>query len=115
VVAADTDHSLADLQSADVANPGEMLREGILFLDGTPKTEPMFLTIGKSVKEMIESDLSLEHEAVASYNASIRVCFENVDNGSHNLFVKLLRDEEGHVDWLEGRFTRFRRSGMSVI
>ena len=36
----------------------EMLMERILFLDGIPKMEPMSLTIGKSVKEMIESDLS---------------------------------------------------------
>jgi bacterioferritin (cytochrome b1) len=37
--------------------------ERILFIDGTPSMEPMSLTIGKSVKEMIESDLDLEHGA----------------------------------------------------
>ena len=81
----------------------EMLMERILFLDGTPTMEPMSLTIGKSVKEMIESDLDLEHGAVASYNESIRICVENGDNGSRDLFVKLLKDEEDHVDWLEAQ------------
>jgi bacterioferritin len=68
-------------QSIDETKHAEMLMERILFLDGTPSMDPMSLTTGKTVKEMIESDLKLEHEAVASYNDSIRVCVENADNG----------------------------------
>ena len=37
---------------------------------------------------MIESDLKLDVRAVASYNESTRVCVENGDNGSRDLFVK---------------------------
>jgi bacterioferritin len=85
--------------------------ERILFLDGTPKMDPLGLTIGKSVREMIESDLSLEHGAVASYNESIRICVENGDNGSRDLFVRLLRDEEGHVDWLEAQVHQIHEIG----
>jgi bacterioferritin len=48
-------------QSIDEMKHAEILMERILFLDGIPKMEPMSLTIGKSVKEMIESDLALEH------------------------------------------------------
>ncbi|HEX4038630.1 MAG TPA: bacterioferritin [Acidobacteriaceae bacterium] len=98
-------------QSIDEMKHAEMLMERILFLEGTPSMEPMSLTIGKSVKEMIESDLGLEHEAVVSYNASIRVCVENSDNGSRDLFVKLLRDEEGHVDWLEAQVHQIKEIG----
>ena len=68
-------------QSIDEMKHAEILMERILFLDGTPSMEPMSLTIGKSVKEMIESDLDLEHGAVASYNESVRICVENGDNG----------------------------------
>lgn len=98
-------------QSIDEMKHAELLMERILFLDGTPSMEPMSLTIGKSVKEMIESDLSLEHGAVASYNESIKVCVENADNGSRDLFVKLLRDEEGHVDWLEAQAHQIKEIG----
>ena len=98
-------------QSMDEMKHAELLMERILFLDGTPKMEPMALAIGKTVKDMIESDLQLEHEAVASYNESIRVCVENGDNGSRDLFVKLLRDEEGHVDWLESQVHQIREIG----
>jgi bacterioferritin len=86
-------------QSIDEMKHAELLMERILFLDGVPKMEPMSLTVGKSVKEMIESDLQLEHEAVASYNDSIRVC------------VELLRDEEGHVDWLEAQVHQIKEMG----
>lgn len=98
-------------QSIDEMKHAELLMERILFLDGIPKMEPMSLTIGKSVKEMIESDLGLEHEAVVSYNESIKVCVENGDNGSRDLFVKLLRDEEGHVDWLESQVHQIKEIG----
>ena len=61
---------------------------------------------------MIESDLKLEHEAVASYNESIRVCVANADNGSRDLFMKLLKDEEGHVDWLEAQVHQISEMGF---
>jgi bacterioferritin len=98
-------------QSIDEMKHAEMLMERILFLDGTPSMEPMKLTIGRSVKDMIESDLSLEHGAVASYNESIRVCVENRDNGSRDLFMRLLKDEEGHVDWLEAQVHQIQEIG----
>ena len=98
-------------QSIDEMKHAEALMERILFLDGIPKMEPMSLTIGKSVRDMIESDLDLEHGAVASYNESIRVCVENGDNGSRDLSVKLLKDEEGHVDWLEAQVHQINEMG----
>jgi hypothetical protein len=53
----------------------------------------------------------LKDKTVASYNESIRVCVENSDNGSRDLFVKLLKDEEGHVDWLESQVHQIREIG----
>ncbi len=98
-------------QSIDEMKHAEILMERILFLDGTPSMKPLDLTIGKSVKEMIESDLGLEHGAVASYNESIRVCVEKADNGSRDLFMRLLKDEEGHVDWLEAQVHQIKEIG----
>jgi len=98
-------------QSIDEMKHAEILMERILFLDGTPTMKPLDLTIGKSVKDMIKSDLNLEHEAVASYNESIRVCVEKGDNGSRDLFMKLLKDEEGHVDWLEAQVHQIKEIG----
>lgn len=98
-------------QSIDEMRHAEALMERILFLDGTPSMEPMSLSIGRSVKEMIEADLALEVEAVATYNEAIRICVENKDNGSRDLFVRLLKDEEGHVDWLEAQVHQIKEIG----
>ncbi len=98
-------------QSIDEMKHAETLMERILFLDGTPSMEPLSLSIGQSVKEMIESDLKLELGAVASYNEAIKISVENHDNGSRDLFVRLLKDEEGHVDWLEAQLHQIKEIG----
>lgn len=98
-------------QSIDEMRHAEALMERILFLDGTPSMDHLTLTIGQSVKDMIQSDLKLELGAVASYNEAIRVCVENGDNGSRDLFVRLLKDEEGHVDWLESQLHQIKEIG----
>lgn len=98
-------------QSIDEMKHAEKLMERILFLDGTPSMAPLDLTIGADVREMIQSDLKLELGAVATYNESIRICVEHKDNGSRDLFVALLKDEEGHVDWLEAQIHQIKEMG----
>jgi bacterioferritin len=91
-------------QSIDEMKHAEELIERLLFLDATPSmTEPMQLTIGKNVKEQLESDLKLEIGAVGLYNRAVQLCREEADNASSELFERLLKDEEEHVDWLEAQ------------
>jgi len=90
-------------QSIGEMKHAESLMERILFLDGTPSMEPLDLSIGSNVKQMIEADLKLEIEAVGMYNESVRIATDEKDNGSRDLFVALLKDEEEHVDWLEAQ------------
>ena len=98
-------------QSIGEMKHAESLMERILFLDGTPSMEPMSLSIGGNVRDMIHSDLKLEIEAVAMYNESVRIATEEKDNGSRDLFVTLLKDEEEHVDWLEAQITLMTQLG----
>jgi len=90
-------------QSIDEMKHAEKLMERILFLDATPSMEPMALSIGSNVREMMQSDLKLEIGAVTMYNEAVKIAYENHDNGSRDLFVTLLKDEEEHVDWLEAQ------------
>jgi bacterioferritin len=90
-------------QSIGEMKHAEALMERILFLDATPSMEPLALSIGSNVKDLIQSDLKLEIEAVAMYNEMVHIAYENKDNGSRDLFVNLLKDEEEHVDWLEAQ------------
>jgi bacterioferritin len=100
-------------QSIDEMKHAEVLIERILFLDGMPRMgEAMELKIGQNVKAQIESDLALEISAVALYNDAIRKAMELGDNGSRELFTKLLKDEEDHVDWLEAQLTQIKEIGL---
>jgi bacterioferritin len=47
--------------------------------------------------------LKLEIEAVAMYNRFVRLARDEGDNASRELFERLLKDEEAHVDWLEAQ------------
>ena len=98
-------------QSIDEMKHAETLIERILFLDGSPSMEPLALTVGSTVKDMIQSDLNLEVNAVSMYNEAVQIAMENKDNGSRDLFVKLLKDEEEHVDWLEAQMHMIQEMG----
>jgi len=99
-------------QSIDEMKHAEALIERILFLDGTPNmTELLQINVGQNVKEQIASDLKLEVNAVAMYNASIKTARDQGDNASRELFERLLKDEEAHVDWLEAQLHQIKELG----
>ena len=98
-------------QSIDEMKHAEKLIERILFLDGSPSMEPLKLTVGSSVRQVIESDLKLELSAVSQYNEAVRIATEEKDNGTRDLFVELLKDEENHVDWLEVQLHQINELG----
>jgi bacterioferritin len=99
------------MQSIGEMKHAEALMERILFLDGSPSMNPLELTVGKNVQEMLQSDLDLEVGAVRDYNVAIQIAVEEKDNGSRDLFVQLLKDEESHVDWLEAQAHQIKELG----
>ena len=107
-------HALGDFirkQSIDEMKHAEELIERILFLDATPTMEPMELNVGQNVKAQLEADLKLETNAVAMYNKAVQIARENGDDQSRELFSKLLKDEEEHVDWLEAQVHQMKEMG----
>ncbi len=104
-------HKTIKKESIDEMKHAEELMERILFLDGEPTMEPMQVKIGSNVKQQLENDLDLEYNAVAMYNRHIQLAREAGDNGSRELFEKLLADEEGHVDWLEAQLHQISEIG----
>jgi bacterioferritin len=91
-------------ESIEEMQHAEACIERILYLDGTPIMHELFpLRIGKNVKEQLENDLALELEAVPRLNRAIDVARQVADNGSKDLFEKILIDEEHHVDFLEAQ------------
>ncbi len=109
-------HRLGELikkQSMDEMKHAEKTIERILFLEGTPNMGMgLSFSVGSTVKMQLEADLALELEAVAQYNAATKTCVEEGDNTSRELFEKLLKDEEEHVDFLESQFHVIKEAGL---
>ena len=100
-------------QSIDEMKHAEVLIERILFLDGAPKmAEVLPLKVGASVKAQLENDLKLELNAIVMYNASAQAAADSGDNASRELFTGLLKDEEGHADWLETQVGLIKEVGI---
>ncbi len=92
----------------------EVLIERIIFLDGTPVVAvPLKPQVGADVKSQFEIDLKDELGAIKEYNDASRVCRENGDNGSKDLFGKLLHDEEAHADYLETQLSMVEGLGIA--
>jgi bacterioferritin len=91
----------------------EKLVERILFLEGMPKMDDLpKLNIGKDVKQQLENDLTLERMAVTGYNKSIKTSREAGDNATADFLKEILKDEEGHVDFLETQLGLIQQLGL---
>jgi bacterioferritin len=91
-------------ESIEEMRHAEACMERILFLEGMPNMNEMFpIRIGANVQAQVENDLALELDAIGRLNAAIRTAAEVGDDGSRELFKKILLDEESHVDHLEAQ------------
>ncbi|MFN7176945.1 MAG: bacterioferritin, partial [Thermaurantiacus sp.] len=89
------------------------LIERILFLEGLPNLQTLNrLRIGENVKEVLEADLALEHEAIALLKDAIPHCESVKDFVSRELFVHILEDEEAHVDFIETQLDMITSMGI---
>jgi bacterioferritin len=102
--------------SIDEMKHAEALIERILFLEGIPQMDKSLqLHIGKTVPDMIKNDLKTEVNAVSMYNRLAGLANQKDDRGSEELFKRLLKDEEGHVDGLEEKEDQIRDMGLQVF
>lgn len=99
-------------ESIEEMRHAEVVLERMLLLDGSPNMSGLFaLRIGQNVKAQLENDLALELEAIPRLNAAIQTAVEVRDNGSRDLFEKILVDEEEHVDYLEAQLHMIQETG----
>lgn len=106
-------HKAIEKQAFDEMHHAEWLIERILFLEGIPivsKLNP--ITIGKTVPDIIKNDYNDELGAVKSYNEGIRLAREVKDQASADLLSKILKMEEGHIDWAEAQQEQIAQMGV---
>lgn len=76
----------------------EAIAERLAYLGGTPTTKPDPIFVGGSLKEMLQTDVKAEEEAMALYKQTIKVADEEGDSTTRRLFEEILAEEEEHHD-----------------
>ena len=109
-------HEIAEKRAIDEMKHAEMLIERILFLEGKPiVTELKAIHIGDTVEKQIANDQKSELEAIKAYNQSIKIAGEYDDFGTRELFEKILKDEEAHLDVLESQQSQIEQMGIQIF
>ena len=87
----------------------------IIFLEGFPNMQVLDpLHIGQNVKEVLECDLQAEYGARALYQEAATYCRSVGDYVSKDLFEELMKDEEGHIDFLETQLNLVEKLGLEL-
>ncbi len=98
--------SIEEMQHAD------KLVARIIFLEGLPNMQTIApLMIGQNLKEVLENDLKGELIAQDFYTKARETCRKADDLVSMQLFEELVKDEEGHIDFLETQLDLMGRIG----
>ncbi|MBI1341210.1 bacterioferritin [bacterium] len=100
-------------ESIEEMEHADWLIDRILFLDGLPNLQDLGkLMIGEDVREILECDLKLEHQAIPLLKDAMAHCEKVRDYVSRDLLRRILTNEEEHVDWLETQFALIERIGI---
>ena len=100
-------------QAMDEMHHAEWLIERIIFFEGIPTVSKLnIMRIGASVLEMVNNDINDELNAVKAYNSAISLAREIEDQGTVDLLTKILKMEEGHVDWAEKQQSQISQMGL---
>lgn len=99
--------------SIDEMKHADQVIKRILFLEGLPNLQKLNkIRVGQNISEVIDADLEVEYEAVPNLKKFIKLCEEEHDYVTRDLFLSILRSEEGHIDWLETQRDLIRSVGL---
>ena len=99
-------------ESIEEMHHADKLVDRIIFLEGLPNLQYVApLMIGQHIKEVLECDLKGEYIARDTYTRARQICRDNEDLVSMQLFEDLLKDEEGHIDFLETQLDLYDKIG----
>ncbi len=106
-------HKAIEQQAHDEMHHAVWLIQRILFLDGMPVVSNLNpMKIGQSVLEMVTNDQADEVGAISAYNSAIGMAHEVADQSTADLLLKILKMEEGHVDWAEVQRAQIEQMGI---
>ncbi len=102
-------------ESIEEMHHADRLVDRIIFLEGMPNMQQIgALRIGQNLREVLEADLAGEVEAQKYYRESRDICHAEGDYVSMALFEDLLKDEEGHINFLESQLSLLNSVGEQL-
>ena len=100
-------------ESIDEMRDADALIERVLYLDGTPNLQRLGrVRVGETVPEKLSLALDLEKAAIQRLNTAVTTARGVGDNGSSELFERILVGEEHHADWLEAQLFAIDQIGV---
>ena len=102
-------------ESIEEMEHADKLVDRIIFLDGFPNMQVLDpLHIGQNVKEILDCDLKAEISARTLYEEAATHCHGARDYVTRDLFEKLMKDEEDHIDFLETQLHLVKELGVEL-
>ena len=106
-------HKVIEKRAIDEMKHAEKLIGRILFLEGRPIVSVLNkIHIGAEIPKMHANDRAAEESAILGYNESIRLAADVGDNGTRDMLVAILKEEEDHIDNLEAQLDQISQMGI---
>jgi len=100
-------------ESIEEMKHADALIQRILFLDGLPNVQRLNpIQVGEDVVQILKADQALEDKALGDLREGIAYCESVRDFVSRDLLLRILADEEDHVDFLERQFDLIGQVGI---
>ncbi len=94
----------------------EKLIGRVLFLEGTPiVTDLKAIHIGANIPKQFENDRDAELDAIAAYNAAIKLAGQVGDYATRDLLQEILLDEDEHLDEIEEYLSQVEQMTLPIF
>ena len=90
-------------------------RRSCAFLEGTPTVSRLNqIHVGADIPTQLQSDLAAEVHTNSMYNEAIHLSDEANDAATRDLLESIVKEEDGHVDWLESQLDQVSQLGVPL-
>ena len=108
-------HQAVENRTRQEMHHAEKLIARIIFLEGTPTVSRLNqIHIGADVPKQLAADREAELQTVHMYNEAIHLSDEANDAATRELLESILKEEDGHVDWLEQQLDQIAQLGIPM-
>jgi bacterioferritin len=108
-------HDVTKKRAIEEMKHAEKIIERILFLEGIPIVTNLGpVHIGADVPNQLKHDKEAEAEGIGDYNQAIALAMQEGDAGTAEILKDILKDEEGHLDFLEAQLDQINQMGLQT-